>query len=81
MFSEVRPPGSPSSREVYFLLWKDRSAITNNPNVIIRLSDSKTVIASPPFLGDEPTTLEADSIVHPYYTITKSCANMFSYIF
>jgi hypothetical protein len=42
-------PSHPSSREVYFFLLKDSRATTNNPNVIIRLSVSYTVMASPPF--------------------------------
>lgn len=65
-------------REVYFLLEKDSSAITNNPNAIIRLSDSNTVIASPPFqeMCRPPlTSLFYCTHIIPHYHL---CANIYS---
>jgi hypothetical protein len=45
-----RPPGLPSSREVYFFLWKDSMATSSMPKASIKESASYTVIVSPPSL-------------------------------
>ncbi len=67
-----RPPGRPSSREVYFFLSKDSIATTNDPNAIIRLNASYTVMASPPCPEMSRPPLRADFLLHPYCTIYES---------
>ena len=46
------------SRVDYFLLVKDRTATIKLENAQANINASKTVTASPPFIGDKLTTLE-----------------------
>ena len=78
MVGQKQTSWRPSSREVYFFLSKDSRATTNDPNMIIRLSASYTVMASPPCQEMCRPPLRTDFPLLPYFIILSCCPSCLS---